>query len=89
MPPRRRLAPVPVNNRAKTSMALYKVIKNQRNLLKQAATRKRMSGIVKSMIVSAYANTLARQRPSSAGVFTVRNKGANLRKRLFGNRNKK
>lgn len=91
-PPRRRIAPTPVNNRAKTSMALHKIIREQQNLLKKAAMRKRMSGLVKTMIVNMYANSLARQRPSTSAYnirSAVRNRGPSLRKRLFGNNNKK
>jgi hypothetical protein len=83
--PSRRIAPVPVNNRAKTSMAFYKIMKEQQNLLKKAATRKRMSGIVKTMIVNMYANEIARRRPGSSVRSAVRNRGPSLRKRLFGN----
>lgn len=97
MPPRRRIAPMPVNTTAMTSMALHKIMKEQRNLLKKAATRKRMTSMVKNMIVNMYANALARQRPSSLTAHNVRSaiprgknlRGPNLRKRLFGNNNKK
>lgn len=91
MPPptRRRIAPTPVNTRAMTSMALHKIMREQENLLKKAAMRKRMSGLVKTMIVNMYANALARQRPATSVRSAVRNRGPSLRKRLFGNNNKK
>lgn len=87
---KRRIVPVPVNSRAKTSMALYKLIKEQENLLKRAKNRKRMTEIVKNMMVSAYANALERQRPS-ASAYNIRSAGPkikrqNLKKRLFGNK---
>lgn len=37
---KRRIVPVPVNSHAKTSMALYKLIKEQENLLKRAKKQK-------------------------------------------------
>lgn len=96
MPPRR-ITPVPVNTRAKTSMALHKLMKEQQNLLKKARSikmnRNRMSGIVKNMLTNAYMNALMRQRPTSLSAYNIRsavkNRGPNIRKRLFGNRNNK
>lgn len=91
---RRRIAPIPVNRTAHISVALRKLIKEQENLLRQAKRRKmnknRMTGIVKNMIVAAYANSLARQRPN-ATAYEIRSavprgrnlRGPNLRKRLF------
>ena len=92
MPPRRRIAPIPVNSRAMTSMALHKLMKEQGNLLKKARSvkmnRNRMSGLVKNMLAHAYMNALVRQRPV-VSAYNVRsavpNRGANIRKRLFGN----
>ena len=96
---RRRITPIPVNTSALTSVALRKVIKNQGNILRVAKRTKtnknRMSTIIKNMMLNAYVNALARQRPN-ATAYNIRSamlrgknmRGANLRKRLFGNRNK-
>lgn len=90
----RRIVPTPVNRTAHISMALRKLIKEQENLLKKARNRKRMSSIVKNMIVNMYANTLRRQRPA-VNMYQVRSavprgknlhiRRENLRRRLFGN----
>lgn len=98
---RRRIMPIPVNRTAHISVALRKLIKEQENLLRQAKRRKldknKMSRVVKNMILAAYANSLARQRPTSVSAYNIRSavprgrnlRGPNLRKRLFGNNNNK
>jgi hypothetical protein len=60
--------PTPVNKTALISMAHYKVLKEQANLLRQAKRTKmnknRMTTVVKNMILNAYKNALVRQRPN-------------------------
>lgn len=99
MTQKRRIMPTPVNKTALISMALYNVVKKQENLLRKAKRTKmnknRMTTVFKNMLLNTYKNALARQRPN-ASLYNIRSsvprgkntRGPNLKKRLFGNRNK-
>lgn len=90
MQSRRRITPMAVNTTAKTSLALRKILNEQRNIMKKGREAKKMREILKRMIRNAYIQALSNTRPNASNyqrrISRVRHnsKGPNINFLLFG-----